>query len=126
MLAEARLMAFVATQDAERAKDFYQHVLGLRLIADEPYALVFDAHGTLLRVQKAGAFTPHPFTSLGWEVPDLHAVLRALKARGIAAERFAHLQADELGAWSAGDALISWFKDPDGNLLSLTQHVRKP
>lgn len=126
MLDKTRLMAFVATAHAERAKDFYQDLLGLRLIADEPYALVFDAHGTTLRVQKAGAFTPHPFTSLGWEVPDIHAVLRALKARGVEAERFPHLDADELGAWNAGTALVTWFKDPDGNLLSMTQPVRKP
>jgi catechol 2,3-dioxygenase-like lactoylglutathione lyase family enzyme len=126
MLAQARLMAFVATQDAKRAKDFYEHVLGLQLVADEAYALVFDAHGTELRVQKAGAFEPHVFTALGWEVPDIHAALRAMKARGIEAERFAHLEADELGVWNAGHALVTWFKDPDGNLLSLTQHVRKP
>ncbi|MET0286130.1 MAG: VOC family protein [Polyangiales bacterium] len=121
MLTERRLMAFVATQDADRAKRFYRDLLGLRLVSDEPYALVFDAHGTMLRIQKAGPFTPHPFTALGWEVPDLRAELRALAAHGIEPKRYPHLEADELGVWDAGEAEIGWFQDPDGNLLSLTQ-----
>jgi catechol 2,3-dioxygenase-like lactoylglutathione lyase family enzyme len=121
MLSQRPLMAFVATQDAERATRFYRDVLGLRLVADEPYALVFDAHGTMLRIQKAGPFTPHTFTALGWQVPDVRATLRALKAHGIEAKRYPHLGADELGVWRAGDAQVAWFEDPDGNLLSLTQ-----
>jgi catechol 2,3-dioxygenase-like lactoylglutathione lyase family enzyme len=125
MLAERRLMAFVATQDATRAKEFYRDVLGLTLVADEPYALVFDAHGTTLRVQKAGPFTPHPFTALGWEVPDVRAVVRTLKNHGVEPMRYPHLEADELGVWHAGSAEIVWFKDPDGNVLSLVQYVRE-
>ncbi|HEY6881143.1 MAG TPA: VOC family protein [Polyangiales bacterium] len=119
-------MAFIATRDATRAKGFYQGVLGLRLLAEEPYALVFDAHGTKLRIQKVGPFRPHPFTSLGWEVSDIRATLRALIAHGVEPMRYPHLPADELGVWDAGAALVAWFHDPDGNLLSLTEHAREP
>ncbi len=121
MLASRPIMAFVATQDPERAKPFYRDVLGLKLLSDEPFALVFDAHGTTLRVQKAGPFTPQPFTVLGWEVEDIRAALRALAGRGVVIDRYPQLQQDELGVWDAGPALIAWFKDPDGNTLSLAQ-----
>lgn len=121
MLADRPIMAFVATQDPERAKPFYRDVLGLKLVADEAFALVFDAHGTTLRVQKAGPFTPPPFTVLGWEVTDIRATLRALHERGVETNRYPHMEQDELGVWDAGPALIAWFKDPDGNTLSLAQ-----
>jgi catechol 2,3-dioxygenase-like lactoylglutathione lyase family enzyme len=122
MLAGARIMAFVATTDAERAKAFYGQTLGLRLIADEPFALVFDSQGTLLRVSKVSAFVPAAFTVLGWEVPELRTSAAALAERGVSFERFAGFQQDELGLCTFPDGTqVAWFRDPDGNLLSLTQ-----
>jgi catechol 2,3-dioxygenase-like lactoylglutathione lyase family enzyme len=122
MLGNATLVAFVATTDSERAKAFYGDVLGLRLIADEPYALVYDAAGTTLRVQKAPAFTPLPHTALGWKVEDIAAVVAALHERGVSFERFPGMRQDDAGIWSSpSGAKVAWFKDPDGNLLSLTQ-----
>lgn len=126
MLADQSLIAFVATTDAARARQFYEHVLGLQLLGDEPYALVFRVGPTTLRIQKAGPFTPHPFTALGWEVDDIRATLRALIAHGVEPVRYPHLPSDELGIWNSGDGEIAWFRDPDGNLLSLTSYVRKP
>jgi catechol 2,3-dioxygenase-like lactoylglutathione lyase family enzyme len=121
-LGEARLQAFVATTDAARAKTFYADVLGLRLVADEAFALVFDSNGTELRVQKAREVKPHPFTALGWIVPDIAAEVRALGARGVRFETGAGFPPqDELGIWTTTGAKIAWFKDPDGNLLSLAQ-----
>jgi catechol 2,3-dioxygenase-like lactoylglutathione lyase family enzyme len=121
MLSHQTPMSFVATHDAPRALLFYRDVLGLTLLADEPYALVFQLQGSTLRIQKAGEFTAHPFTALGWVVDDIHATLRSLIARGVEPLRYPHLPADELGVWNAGSGLIAWFHDPDHNVLSLTQ-----
>jgi catechol 2,3-dioxygenase-like lactoylglutathione lyase family enzyme len=124
MLGDQTVTSFLATRDAERAKEFYRDVLGLRLLGDEPYALVFALASGTLRIQKAGEFTPQPFTALGWEVPDIHATLSALIARGVTPLRYQHLPADELGVWTVGPAQVAWFHDPDRNVLSLTQLSR--
>ena len=122
MLGSCNLIAFVATTDAPRARKFYEQVLGLRFVADEPHALVFDAHATMLRIQKTKEHVPAPHTLLGWEVADVAAKVRALRDQGVVFERYGFLEQDELGIWSApGGAKIAWFKDPDGNTLSLTQ-----
>jgi len=124
MLGKCDLMAFVATKDPSRAKTFYEGTLGLRLVADETYALVFDANGTMLRVQKVRDLTPDPSTALGWQVPDIREAIRGLVAKGVAFMRLglAFFPQDDLGIWTADDATkVAWFKDPDGNILSLTE-----
>jgi catechol 2,3-dioxygenase-like lactoylglutathione lyase family enzyme len=121
MLDYARLMSFVATTNAERARGFYEGVLGLHVVSDDDFAMVLDANGTMLRVQKVESFTPHPFTALGWQVDDIAMAIRALAAKGVVFERYGFLQQDELGVWSHDGAKIAWFKDPDGNTLSLAQ-----
>jgi len=115
-------MAFVATANADRAKRFYRDVLGLRLLEDTPFALVFDAAGTQLRIQKVQELKPHQFTALGWKVPDIGSAIVALRQHGITFERFSFLQQDDRGIWTTPDgSQVAWFKDPDGNTLSLTQ-----
>ncbi|MSV28652.1 MAG: VOC family protein [Bryobacterales bacterium] len=122
-LGSHKIMAFVATRDSERAKTFYGDTLGLRLISDDPFAVVFDANGTMLRVTKVREFTPFNFTVLGWEVPDIAAAVRRLGEAGVQFERYgSFMKQDELGIWDApGGGRIAWFKDPDGNTLSLAQ-----
>jgi len=124
MLGTCDVMAFVATSDPSRARSFYEDTLGLRVIADESFAIVFDANGTMLRVQKVQQFTPHPFTALGWEVPDIREAIQHFVKNGVAFERIniPGFSQDELGVWTADDdTKVAWFKDPDGNILSLTQ-----
>lgn len=122
MLNDQELMAFVATDRAGDALVFYRDVLGLRFVADEPYALVFHAGAVTLRIQKVEAHDPLPYTTLGWKVPDITAVVSALHAKGVVCERFPGMAQDELGVWaSPSGARVAWFKDPDGNVLSLTQ-----
>ena len=123
MLNDARLTAFVATAKPDSARTFYEQTLGLRLVADDPFAIVFDANGTALRVTKLREHTPLPFTVLGWQVADIHAALQDLASRGVKAERFPGLPQDDAGVWSTPDGgKVAWFKDPDGNLLSVSQH----
>ena len=122
MLGAAKVMAFVATTDPERAKLFYRDVLGLRLASDEPYALVFEAGDTMVRIQKTRELRPQPFTALGWEVDDIERVVDDVVARGATALRVDGLPQDARGIWQAdATTKVWWFKDPDGNTLSLTQ-----
>ena len=123
MLADAPLVAFVATARPDEARAFYVEVLGLELTSDDQFALVFDAGGTTLRVAKVEQLQPAPFTVLGWLVDDIESAVADLAARGVQFERYGEwMQQDAQGIWTApGGARIAWFKDPDGNTLSLTQ-----
>ena len=121
MFGSCDVMAFVSVTDPAKARAFYEGTLGLRLVSDVPYALVFDANGTTLRVAEVDAVTPAPYTVLGWIVDDIASKVRELASKGVRCERYDGLEQDELGVWSSGAALVAWFKDPDGNTLSLTQ-----
>ena len=130
VLGSLPVMAFVATTDPARAKGFYRDVLGLRLVEEEPpFALVFDAHGTILRVTTVQELAPAKYTVLGWSVPDIAGTVKQLQAAGVAFERYEGLgNQDEQGIWtSPTGARVAWFKDPDGNTLSVTQfQARRP
>src|SRR5205814_4549648 len=100
---------------------FYQDTLGLDFVGDEQFALVFDLAGTMLRVTRVDDLRPQPFTVLGWRVGDLAASVTGLAGRGVRFERFGGLEQDALGIWhSPSGVQVAWFKDPDGNLLSLS------
>jgi catechol 2,3-dioxygenase-like lactoylglutathione lyase family enzyme len=122
VLAGDDLIAFVATGDPARARAFYGDTLGLELVEETPFAVVFSVGATMLRVTVVDAVIAAPYTVLGWAVADIAARVRELGKRGVAFERYAGLEQDELGVWrSPSGARIAWFKDPDGNTLSLTQ-----
>jgi catechol 2,3-dioxygenase-like lactoylglutathione lyase family enzyme len=122
MLNTADIMSFVATKNAKRAREFYQKALGLTFVSEDPFAIVFDANGTMLRVQKVDELAPAKYTVLGWQVSDIGATVRELASRGVHFERFEGMTQDGLGIWtSPSGAEIAWFKDPDGNTLSLTE-----
>jgi catechol 2,3-dioxygenase-like lactoylglutathione lyase family enzyme len=122
LLQNDELIAFAATTQPEKARAFYCDVLGLRFEEDSPFALVLRAANATVRIQKVQAFTPLPFTVMGWKVAEVKAVAGQLKDRGVILERFPGMTQDELGIWtSPSGAKIGWFKDPDGNVLSLTQ-----
>ncbi len=116
------IIAFVPSMNIEAARAFYRDRVGLRLVSDDlPFALVFDANGVMLRVTKVEFLVPAPFTILGWRVPDIAESVRYLQSAGVQMERYPFEQ-DELGIWtSPGGSKIAWFKDPDGNTLSVTQ-----
>ena len=122
MLANKKLKAFIPTTDPAKAKQFYQEVLGLKLLSEDNFALEFDANGTLLRVTTVRELTPHPFTVLGWKVTGISSVISDLNKKGVVFERYDFMQQDDLGIWTApGGTKVAWFKDPDGNLLSLDE-----
>jgi predicted enzyme related to lactoylglutathione lyase len=126
-------IAFIPTAKPEAARAFYEHTLGLTFVSDDDFALVFrvglsqppaEAHsGIMLRVVRSGPFTPAPFTIFGWEVEDIDAAIAELTAKGVEFLRYGFFPQDEHGVWNAPDgSQIAWFKDPDGNTLSLSHH----
>jgi catechol 2,3-dioxygenase-like lactoylglutathione lyase family enzyme len=121
ILGSAKVGTFVCTRDRAKAKAFYGGTLGLKLKYEDDYAIVFDAAGTTLRISPVDDLKPQPFTVLGWKVSDVSATIKALNAVGVVFERFDGMGQDELGIWSPDGAIqVAWFKDPDGNLLSVS------
>jgi predicted enzyme related to lactoylglutathione lyase len=122
MLSDKKLKAFVPTTNPKLARAFYKGVLGLTLLSEDNYALEFDANGTLLRVTIVQEFKPQSFTILGWNVSDIHEVIKSLNKKGIECNKYDFLEQDNSGVWiSPGGSKVAWFKDPDGNVLSLTE-----
>jgi catechol 2,3-dioxygenase-like lactoylglutathione lyase family enzyme len=124
MLGSIDIVAFVPTKDAAKARAFYEGVLGLRFVKDDGFAMVLDANGVMVRVAKTPDFKPAQFTILGWQVTDIENLVQELTKQGVQFEVFGFFKQDQLGIWTAptGDK-VAWFKDPDGNILSVSQHV---
>jgi len=126
MLTRAEPIAFLATTNARRSDRFFREKLGLRRIDDDPFALVYKLGPTTLRVQKVERLEAQPFTVLGWHVSNLSRAVRSLTSRGVRFERWSGLGQDVDGIWdSPSGARVAWFKDPDGQILSLTQYPRR-
>ena len=123
-LGKHNIIAFVNIVDVARAKAFYRDTLGLSLLSEEPpFALVFEANGIMLRLGMAKELPPANGTVLGWQASDIRATVRDLEKAGVRFERYAQLKQDEVGIWTApSGAKVAWFKDPDGNILSLSEH----
>ena len=124
MLGSNSLVAFVPTRDSKKAKSFYEGKLGLRFVSEDPFALVLEANGIMVRVSKVPEYQPYPFTILGWEVGDIDQAVSGLSEKGVRFEKYGFDGQDDRGIWSApGGARVAWFKDPDGNILSVSQHA---
>ena len=128
-LATNQAIGFIPTANAEAARAFYETTLGLAFESDDQFAMVFRLgpdHGAMLRVVRAGDFTPAPFTIFGWGTDRIDACVDELAREGVQFLRFGFLEQDERGIWRAPDgARVAWFKDPDGNTLSVSQHARQ-
>jgi catechol 2,3-dioxygenase-like lactoylglutathione lyase family enzyme len=123
MLASSKIIGFVPTKDSVKARGFYEGILQFEFVSDDMFALVMKAGETMLRIGKAQDFTPAPYTVLGWEVSNIEEIVRWLQKRGVALEKFPFVQDKELGIWTTPDGdKVAWFRDPDGNVLSVSQH----
>jgi len=124
MLDQKKLVAFVPSRDPKKAKSFFVDVLGLRLVSEDSFAVVFDSGGIAVRlvdVSSVKDFRPAAFTILGWAVDDIQQTVRGLRERGVTFERYPGMAQDDLGVWTApSGAKVAWFKDPDGNILSVS------
>lgn len=122
MLSKSKVVSFIATTRPAESKAFYKDVLRLPLRSEDRYAIVFELKQGTLRVTPVEALVPAPFTVLGWEVGDIRREAKVLGEFGVDFEKFPGLKQDKAGIWTApGGARVAWFKDPDGNILSLTQ-----
>lgn len=124
MLAQGKMVGFVPTKDYDRARAFYEGKLGFEFVSLDPYALVMYVGGHMIRIVKLPNFTPLQATILGWRVENIEAVAAWLRERGVATEKYPFVQNHELGIWTAPTgAKVAWFKDPDDNILSISQEV---
>ena len=125
MLASSKVIGFVPTKDSAKARSFYEGTLGFQFVSDDPFALVMKAGETMIRIAKAQDFTPAKYTVLGWEVSNIEEIVAWLQKRGVAFEKYPWVNDKELGIWIApGGDKVAWFKDPDGNVLSVSQHKK--
>jgi catechol 2,3-dioxygenase-like lactoylglutathione lyase family enzyme len=123
MIALGKMVGFVLTKDYEKARAFYEGTLGCEFVSLDQFALVVKTGGHQIRVSKVADFTPLRGTVLGWEVADIEAVVDSLTDRGVVFEKYGFVQDKKRGIWTApGGDKVAWFKDPDGNVLSLSQH----
>jgi catechol 2,3-dioxygenase-like lactoylglutathione lyase family enzyme len=123
MLTSGKLVGFIATTDYEKSRAFYEGKLGFEFISLDQFALVVRAGEHKIRIAKVANFTPFQGTVLGWEVGDIEAVAIWLRDRGVDTEKYSFVADQQLGIWIApsGDK-VAWFKDPDGNVLSISHH----
>jgi catechol 2,3-dioxygenase-like lactoylglutathione lyase family enzyme len=124
MLTGGKLVGFLTTTDYEKARAFYEDKLGFEFVSLDQFALALRAGKNMIRITKAETFQPAQGTVLGWEVDDVKAVVLWLSSRGVLTEKYGFVPDQELGIWTvpSGDQ-VAWFKDPDGNVLSLSHHV---
>ena len=124
MLTSAKIVAFLQVSDRAKARAFYSDVIGLRFISEDPFALVLESNGTRIRIGEAPDHKPAHGTVLGWEVPDVEEAVADLQTRGVELQHYGLNGQDERGIWTTpnGDK-VAWFKDPAGNVLSVSQHV---
>lgn len=134
MFGSAEVVTFIPTLDFAKSRPFYEETLGLRFVNDDGFALVFamgereaagaedKGPGVILRLVKVGTLLPHPFTVLGWNVNNIDMAVTRLAERAVTFERYPWMEQDGMGVWTApGGARVAWFKDPDGNLLSISE-----
>ena len=123
MLTGRPFVGFLLITDVARAKAFYCDLLGLPIVHEDDFAIVLDAGGTALRLAVVQEVPEPTGTNAGWLVDDLSASTRQLAVAGVTFERFVGMDQDADGVWRPpGGGGVSWFRDPDGNRLSLSQY----
>ncbi len=124
MLADSQLQTIVWTSRLPEAEKFYSQVLRLPLKTRSHGALVYSVGGGDLRVSPVPSTQPSAHTVLGFAVSDIRTVVDTLAARAVILERFAGFPHDPLGVLTMPDGTqVAWFRDPDGNLLSIVQYA---
>src|SRR5271170_1249785 len=124
MLTDSKLVGFLTTTDYEKARAFYEGKLGFEFISLDQFALAMRCGENMIRISKSENFKAAQGTVLGWEVEDVRAAVLWLRGRGVMTEKYAFVEDQELGIWhTPGGDQVAWFKDPDGNVLSISHHT---
>jgi catechol 2,3-dioxygenase-like lactoylglutathione lyase family enzyme len=122
MLADKNAIATIAVRNLQKAKSFYEQTLGLKAVhADDDEVAVFQSGSTLINVYRSKFAGTNQATAMTWDVGgDVDSIAKSLKERGV---EFEHYDipglAREGDVYSAGEMRVAWFKDPDGNILSI-------
>ena len=123
MLQEPRITSILPSSNLEQSKEFFESKIGLQIISEDPYGVELEGLDSVLRLSLVQQFTPQAFTVLGFKVSDISLEVKSLTSKGVIFENYDSLDQDELGIWtSPSNAKVAWFKDPEGNVLSLTQY----
>jgi catechol 2,3-dioxygenase-like lactoylglutathione lyase family enzyme len=122
ILEAAKPAIIICARDRALTTKFYRDILGLPLAFEDNFASVFNTGGVTLRVSAVPDFTPHEHTILGFRVEDVPAAVKALRQKGVTFNIYRQFHQDELGILTlpGGTVQVAWFKDPDGNVLSVT------
>jgi len=121
MLRDTDAVATLAVRDLNAAAKFYGEMLGLsRASTEDNEAIVFESGDTTINVYRSTFAGTNKATALTWAVDDVEEIVRTLKAKGVTFEHYDLPQTKREGdVHVAGDHKIAWFKDPDGNILSV-------
>jgi catechol 2,3-dioxygenase-like lactoylglutathione lyase family enzyme len=122
ILGDAKPAIVICSRDRARATAFYRDTLGLELDHEDRFAAVFNIGGVTLRISTVAGFVAHGHTILGFIVADVAASVKALREKGVGFNTYAGFNQDELGILTVpgGNVRVAWFKDTDGNVLSVT------
>jgi len=121
MLNNAEIIATIATKDIEAARHFYAEVLGLEALPEQMGEVIqFRSGGTRLIVYQSQYAGTNQATAVNFAVEDVDATVASLAAKGVPFERYEIPNVRHAGDVHVfGDFHTAWFKDPDGNILSI-------
>jgi catechol 2,3-dioxygenase-like lactoylglutathione lyase family enzyme len=121
MLGNVRVAALLPTTDMERAKDFYGNTLGLKLLPIEGPVVYEAGAGSTLELLYRSEPTKAEHTVAAFRVPDIAGAVAKLEASGVVFEDY---EGAENHVLAFGPTKLAWFKDPDGNLVALSEDDR--
>lgn len=128
MLANSPVTPTLAVTDLEKSKDFYENKLGLSSdpkMTDENGILYKAGMGTMLYLYKRQSPSTADNTQVSFKVEDINNEIDELSGKGVVFEQYdmpeMGLKTDEKGVATMGEIKSAWFKDPDGNILSLLE-----
>jgi catechol 2,3-dioxygenase-like lactoylglutathione lyase family enzyme len=124
MLSDHPVFPILLSTDLDATRRFYHDVLGLPILREDPDdRIVFGSGGgTQLAVTKSTVGTKDSQTQLAWRVPDVHAAVDDLRARGVAIGEYAAPDPATVdGVADMGHSWAAWFTDPSGNVLAVVQ-----
>ena len=112
----------ICARDRGRATAFYRDTLGLGFLREDAFNAVLKLGEGTVRIAAVPDYVPHEHTILGFRVSDVPAAVVALAGRGVEFQRYSHIPQDEMGVCTlpGGSACVAWFKDTEGNVLSVT------
>lgn len=122
ILTAAKPAIVICTRDCARATAFYRDALELELAYEDNLTSVFNIGGITMRVSFVADFVAHEHTILGFRVSDVVTAVRALREKGVVFNIYPAFKQDELGILTVPgeNVQVAWLKDPDGNVLSVT------